>query len=295
MPINATELLLADHRLVGFQRQHLIVATDHHGYAEVSDGQGEHQAERGEYRLAGRWPGDAAEGFCRAGTHAGSGIEQARIRQGQGRQQDHQGMRKGVDDFTEHNAPETVDVVREQATQHALVAEQVNQRNAGQHRRRHQRQQRNATPDAFAGNQGALQCVGKQVGQRYDNGRHAEGHLQAVAEQPVEVLAGHQLFGSDPTTPLPGLGAEATPEDRQQRHQYGDSQQRQQKDFAADHKQPVTDLGTGSLPHLILRQWQRDIRAHQANTCRLRGGKATMICWAPRRGMASGASSANSA
>ena len=100
---------------------------------------------------------------------------------------------------------------------------------------------------------------------------------------------------SDPATALPGLGAEATPEDRQQRHQHRDAQQHQQQDFAADHEQPVTDLGTGSLPHLLVRQRQRDVRAHQANTCRLRGGKATMICWAPRRGMASGASSANSA
>ena len=41
-----TKLLLTDHRLVGFQRQHLIVATDHHRHAEIGDGQGEHQAKR---------------------------------------------------------------------------------------------------------------------------------------------------------------------------------------------------------------------------------------------------------
>ncbi|MCY1393300.1 hypothetical protein D9M71_81930 [compost metagenome] len=204
-------------------------------------------------------------------------------------------MREGVDHLTQNNAPEAVDVVREQATQHALVAEQVNQRNPGQHRRCHQWQQGNATPDTFTCNQGALQRVGKQISQGYDNRRDAEGNLQTVAEQPVEVLAGHQFFRCNPTTTLPGFSTETTPEDRQQRHQYGNAQQHQQKHFAADHEQPVTDLGTGSLPNLLSWQRQRNVRAHQANTCRLRGGKATMICRAPRRGMASGASSANSA
>src|SRR5690606_5998203 len=92
-----------------------------------------------------------------------------------------------------------------------------------------------------------------------------------------------------------GLGAETTPENRQQRHQHGNAEQHQQEDFAADHEDPVAQLGTGNLPDLLLRQRQRDVRAHQANTCRLRGGKATMICCAPRRGMASGASSASNA
>ncbi|MNI27332.1 hypothetical protein D3C73_810650 [compost metagenome] len=291
----ATELLLADHRLVGFQRQHLIVAPDHHGHAEVGDGQGEDQTERGENSLTRRRPGDAAEGFCRTGAHARSGIEQARIRQGQRRQQNHQGVWKGVDHLAEHNAPEAIDVVRDQPAQHALIAEQVNQCNPRQHRRRHQWQQRNTTPDTFARNQRALQCVGKQVSQRYDNRCDAEGNLQAVTQQPVEIFAAHQFLRGDPATALPGLGTEATPEDRQQGHQHGDTEQHQQENLAADHEHPITDLGAGDLPSLLVRDRQRDVRAHQANTCRLRGGKATMICCAPRRGMASGASSANKA
>ena len=291
----ATELLLADHGFVGFQRQHLIIATDHHGHAEVGDGQGEHQTERREHRLTGCRPSDAAKGFRRTRAHAGGSIEQSRIRQGQRRQQNHQGVWEGVDDLAQNNAPEAVDIVREQTAQHALVAEQINQRNARQHRRRHQRQQRHAAPDAFAGNQCALQGVGKQVGQRYDNRRDAEGNLQAVAQQPVEIRTGHQFTGGHQTAALPGFRAEAAPEDRQQRHQYRNAEQHQQQDLAADHEHPVADLGTGGLPNLLVRYRQRDVRAHQANTCRLRGGKATMICWAPRRGMASGASSASNA
>ncbi|MNE76532.1 hypothetical protein D3C80_1727740 [compost metagenome] len=66
----AAELLLADHGFIGFQCQHLIVAADHHRNPEISDGQGEHQAERCENRLTGRRPGDAAERFRRTGAHA---------------------------------------------------------------------------------------------------------------------------------------------------------------------------------------------------------------------------------
>ena len=204
-------------------------------------------------------------------------------------------MGEGVNHLAEHNAPEAVDVVREQPTQHALVAEQIDQRNPRQHRRRHQRQQGNPAPDAFARNQRALQRVGKQVGQRYDNGGDAEGNFQAVAEQPVEIGAGHQLFRREPATTLPGVVAEAAPEDRQQRQQHRDAEQQQQKDFAADDKNAIADLGFRGLSHLLVRKRQREIAVHQANTWRLRGGKATMICCAPRRGIASGATSASSA
>jgi hypothetical protein len=205
----ATELLLTDHGFVGFQRQHLIVATDHHRHTEIGDGQGEHQTERGEHSLTSCRPGDAAKGLGRTGAHARRGIEQSRIGQRQCREQDHQRMGKGVNHLAQHNPPEPVDVVREQPAQHALVAEQIDQRNARQHRRRHQRQQRNPAPDAFRRNQRALQRVGKQVGQRYDDGRNAEGNFQAVAEQPVEILAAHQLLRREPATALPGLTAES--------------------------------------------------------------------------------------
>ena len=78
----AAKLLLADHGFVGFQGQHLVVATDYHGHAEVSDGQGKHQAKRGEDSLAGRRPGDAAKRPGGTRAHARCGIEQACVRQG---------------------------------------------------------------------------------------------------------------------------------------------------------------------------------------------------------------------
>ncbi|MNY40436.1 hypothetical protein D3C86_1751810 [compost metagenome] len=98
-----------------------------------------------------------------------------------------------------------------------------------------------------------MQGVGKQIGQRYDNGRDAEGYLEAVAQQPVKVGTGHQFPRRQPATALPGFGAETAPENGQQRHQYSDAEQHQQQDFAANHKQPITDLGTRDWPHLLAR------------------------------------------
>jgi len=142
-------------------------------------------------------------------------------------QQNHQGMRKGVDHFAEDNAPEAVDVVRQQTAQQALVAEQVHQRDPRQHRRRHQRQQRQAAPDRLGRDQRALQRIGKQIRQRYDDGRDAEGNFQAVTEQPVEVGATDQFPCRHQPAALPGFAAEAAPEDRQQRQQHRDAQQAQ--------------------------------------------------------------------
>ncbi|MNP07451.1 hypothetical protein D3C76_994730 [compost metagenome] len=187
-----------------------------------------------------RRPGDAAEALPWTGAHAGSGVEQARIGQRQRRQQDHQRMREGVDGLAEDDAPEAVDVVRNQLAQQALVAEQVDQRDARQHRRRQQRQQGNPPPQALGRDQRALQCVGEQVGQRHDDGGDAEGNLQAVAQQPVEVGAGEHFARRDEATALPRFAAEAAPEDRQQRQQHGAAEEEQQQPLAAAHEQAVT-------------------------------------------------------
>ncbi|MNE53873.1 hypothetical protein D3C80_1486230 [compost metagenome] len=149
-------------------------------------------------------------------------------------------MWKGVDGLTEDDAPEAIDIVAEQPAQQPLVAEQVNQGNGRQHRRRQQGQQRNATPDALAGDQRALQSVGKQVGQRHDNRGDAERNFEAVTQQPVKVGAGKQFTCGNQTTALPGITAEAAPEDRQQRHQHRNRQQEQQQPFTADHEQSIT-------------------------------------------------------
>ncbi|MNF72548.1 hypothetical protein D3C84_545280 [compost metagenome] len=132
----AAELLLADYGLVGLQRQHLIIATHHDRHTEVGDGQGEHQAKGCEHGLAGGRPGDAAKRPPRPGAHARRGVEQPRIGQRQCRQQNHQRMGKSVNRLAHDDAPEAVDVLVEQPAEDPLVAEQIDQRNTGQHRGR---------------------------------------------------------------------------------------------------------------------------------------------------------------
>jgi hypothetical protein len=105
----------------------------------------------------------------------------------------------------------------------------------------------------FAGNQRALQRVGKQVGQRYDDGRNAEGNLQAVAEQPVEILAAHQLLRRHPATALPGLTAEMP---RQKIASNGSNtatpSNTSKRTLPPTHKDPVADLGTRSRARTLL-------------------------------------------
>ncbi|MNN68268.1 hypothetical protein D3C81_1839660 [compost metagenome] len=85
-----------------------------------------------------------------------------------------------------------------------------------------------------------MQGIGEQVGQRHDNRGNTERHLQTIAQQPVKVGAGKQFTRGDQATALPGIAAETTPEDRQQRHQHRNRQQEQQQPFTADHEQSIT-------------------------------------------------------
>ncbi|MNS93478.1 hypothetical protein D3C72_1276570 [compost metagenome] len=157
-------------------------------------------------------------------------------------------MGKGVDGLAQDDAPEAVDIVRQPVAQQALVAEQVDQRDARQHRGRQQRQQGNAAPQALGRNQRALQGVGEQVGAGHHDGRDTEGNLQAVAQQPVEVGAGEQLAGRGHAAALPRVAAEAAPEDGQQRQQYRQGQHTEQQVLAALHEEPVAQVGAQVVP-----------------------------------------------
>ena len=69
----------------------------------------------------------------------------------------------------------------------------------------------------------------------------------------MEIGTGHQLLRREPATALPGVVAEAAPEDRQQRQQHREAEQHQQEDFAAEHEQAIADLGFRGLSHLLVR------------------------------------------
>lgn len=110
-----------------------------------------------------------------------------------GAEQHHQCVGKGVDSLPQNDAPETVNAVREDVPQHALIAEQVDQRDAGQHRRRKQRQQGDATEHTFTRHTRTLQCIREPVSKRHHNQYNRQGTFQAIAQQPTEIGAAEQL------------------------------------------------------------------------------------------------------
>lgn len=106
-----------------------------------------------------------------------------------------------------------------------------------QHRRRYQRQQRHAAPDRLARNKRALQSVGKQISQWYDDGGNAAETFRLLMSSQWKLsLVTNSRAATRPPLPF-GFTAEAAPEDRQQRHQHRDAQQAQQPEqLAADYK-----------------------------------------------------------
>jgi hypothetical protein len=197
----AVELLLPDYGLVGFHRQHAEGAADDFRYAEVGDCQREHQAERAEDAVARGRQRHGAEGLPAACAHCRGGVVQARIGQRQRRQQDHQRMREGVERFAQQDAPEAVDAAVHPLLEQALVAEQVDQRDAGQQRRRQQRQQRDRAPHALEWRQRALQPIGEQVGQRHHQQGGRRRHADAARDHREEVGIGDQLAPGRQTGP----------------------------------------------------------------------------------------------
>gem|GEM_PF-5146272 len=212
------------------------MATDNHRHAEVGDGQREDQAERGKHGLSRSGPGDAVERPPGACTHARCRVEQTRVTQREGRKQNHQRVGKRVDHLADHDAPKTIDIVCKKAAQQSLVTEQVDQRNGGQHRWRQQRQQRYCAPQALGGNQRALQRVGEHIGQRHHNDRDSQGDTQAVAQQPMEMLAGQQLSSCGKSAALPHVVAEAAPEDSQQGQKQRHRQNGEKQYFPAEYE-----------------------------------------------------------
>ncbi|MNH15700.1 hypothetical protein D3C79_753180 [compost metagenome] len=175
-------------------------------------------------------------------------------------------MREGVDGLPQDNAPEAIDVVTEQPAQQALVTEQVDQGNRRQHRRCQQWQQRDTPPQPLGRDQRALQGISEQVCQGDHDRGNREGNRQAVAKQPVEVVAGKQFTGRQQTATLAGIAAEAAPEDRQQRHQHRQQQQGQQQALATDDEQPITECNIIARCVLGLGQRQRHGRGHLRQT-----------------------------
>ena len=175
------EVLLADHLLVDVGRQHVEIAADHLGDAEVGHHQGEHDQRRADHAVLGAGQGDGEEDAdLRGAQHVGRLVE-ARVGGRERRHQDHHGVRQAVEDLGDDDALEAVDLAAAQPRlEEALGAEQVDQRQAGQQRRREDRDQRDALEQPAQRQHGAGQRIGVEEGERHHDRGADRRDMEAV-------------------------------------------------------------------------------------------------------------------
>ena len=180
------KVLLADHQFEDIGGQHIEIAANHLGDAEVGDDQGEGDQRGGNQAVFGPRQGDGEEFPRGAGAHGVCRFIQARVGQAQGRHENHHGVRKHGKTLGHHNAGRAVNLLDAQALhrafEHALVAKPVDQRDRRQQRRRQERDQGDAAKQAFERHAGTRKRVGKTKSQRHRDRRHQRRHPQAVPQ-----------------------------------------------------------------------------------------------------------------
>ena len=130
------EVLLADHLLVDVGGQDVVLAADDLGRPEVGDDHGEDDEGRADEAVAGPGQGDGQEDARGARPERHRRLVEAGVGEPEGGHDDQQGVREGEEDLGDHDPDGAVDRVAEQEpADHALVAEEVDEGDAGQERR----------------------------------------------------------------------------------------------------------------------------------------------------------------
>ena len=171
------EVLLADHLLVGVGGQHVELPADHLGNAEVGNHKREDDERRRDQAVAHPRQRHGPEHAPARRAHGGGRLVQPPVRQRQGRDQDHQRVREAVEHLRQHDADGAVDGGAHQPTfQEALVAEDIDQRDGRQQRRREQRQHGECDERRLGRHARARERVGVDEGQRHDEDRRQRRH-----------------------------------------------------------------------------------------------------------------------
>jgi hypothetical protein len=180
------EILLADNELEHVGGEHVEVAADHLGNAEVGDDEREGHERGGDQPVLGARQRDGEELACRAGAHRIGGFIQARVGGGERSDQDHQRMREGREDLGQHDAGGTVDLLdaqpRQPGLEHALVAEPVDQRDGREQRGCQQGHQRDRARQALEAHSAARQRIGEAKGGGNGDERHHHRDPDAVPQ-----------------------------------------------------------------------------------------------------------------
>ena len=127
------KVLLADDQLEDVGRQHVEIAADHLGDAEVGHDQREGHQCGGDQAVLGPGQCDGEEFAQHGCSHGVGGLVQARIRQAQGCHQDHQRVGKYGQTLGQHDSRRAVDLADAEclhpALQDPLIAKPVDQGN----------------------------------------------------------------------------------------------------------------------------------------------------------------------
>ena len=134
------EVLLADHLLVDVGRQHVELAADHLGHAEIGDHQGEDDEDGADQAVARARDGHRPEGPAGAGAQRLGRLVEPGVGDRQRGGDDDQRVREGPEHLADDDADRPVDRgAEQQALGQALVAEQVDEADRRQQRGRQDR------------------------------------------------------------------------------------------------------------------------------------------------------------
>ena len=189
------QVLLAHRLHVNLNRQHLEVAADDLGNAELADRIGKHQHARADQPVLGRRQGHGHKFAPARCTQGIGGFKQAAIRRGQRHDQHHQRMRKAGKHRGHDDAQRPIHRgVAQPGLEHALRAKPLNERNGPHQRRPQQRRQAQHAPQAFEWHARPLNGIGIQKSQRHRDGCDHQGHPKSVPRRIGHAGRGQHVF-----------------------------------------------------------------------------------------------------
>jgi hypothetical protein len=225
------EVLLADHLLEDIERQHVEVAADHFGDAEVADRVGKDDHRGAHETVLRARQRDREELSPRRSTQRLRRFVEPPVRQQQRGQHDHQRVRKSRVDGAQDDADGAVHArAAQQSLEQALRAEPLNERNRAQQRRREDRRQRDHPKESAPRHARARQRI--RIGERKRNGDagDSDGDPQGVRDRLAQRRCLEILLKLEQTDERAILVLHALHEDHEKRRE----QKQCKRDAAAD-------------------------------------------------------------
>ncbi len=231
------EILLANDLLVNVDREHVVVRADDLRHAELGHRHRENDHRRGDQTIARAGQRDRPELPPAGRAERIRRLVQARVGQRETGENDHHRVRERREHHRHHHARQPVHGRKaeppERAFERALIAEQVDERECGEHRRREDRDQRDVPPQALQRNAGALNRVREPERERHGQQRGERREGQRVLRRPLERRRRQVLREVDEADEGTRLVLHTTHQQHRQRQRQEDEQRRGDEDDPA--------------------------------------------------------------